>query len=97
LRRLRSCAGWATDKDWAEFFGVSVATLNALKPQHPEFLEPLIRGKEIADAEVADRLFKRACGDNHKDTELHPSKGRSRTERHTRNTIRQTPLPAFSS
>ncbi|MFZ5783986.1 MAG: helix-turn-helix domain-containing protein [Pseudomonadota bacterium] len=52
----------ATDKEIAQFWQVSEATLNTWKQQHPEFLESLTRGKVQADTEVSRRLFQRAIG-----------------------------------
>lgn len=60
------CLLGATDKELADFFGVSEQTLNAWKQAHPEFLESLKMGKDLADATVADRLYKRATGYEHK-------------------------------
>jgi hypothetical protein len=51
-----------TDKELADFFEISEATLNNYKRQHPEFLESLKRGKDIADAKVERSLFERATG-----------------------------------
>jgi len=62
---LKLCRLGATDKDMADFFGVSEQTINAWKKAHPLFLESLKGGKEMADAEVADKLFKRATGYSH--------------------------------
>lgn len=59
------CLLGATDKKMADFFGVSEQTLNAWKSAHPEFLESITRGKEIADAEIAEALFHRAKGYKH--------------------------------
>lgn len=70
------CRLGATDRDLADFFGVDVATLNRWKKRHPEFCESLKKGKEVADAEVADRLYKRACGYSHKDTKFATFEGR---------------------
>ena len=56
----------ATDREMAGIFGVSEQTLNAWKKAHPDFLESLRMGKALADAEVADRLYKRALGYSHK-------------------------------
>ena len=44
----------------ADFFDGSEQTINAWKDAHPEFLESLKDGKAKADAEVADKLFRRA-------------------------------------
>lgn len=70
------CRLGATDKELADFFAVDVATVNRWKLRHPEFRESLKRGKEIADAEVADRLFKRATGYSHKDTKFATFEGK---------------------
>lgn len=58
------------DKELAEFFGVSEQTLNAWKKAHPEFLESLKGGKALADAEVAAKLFHRATGYEHPDSDI---------------------------
>ncbi|MGA3052442.1 MAG: hypothetical protein ABSE00_11075 [Chitinispirillaceae bacterium] len=50
LRQLETLSrDGKTDKEIADFFEISEATLNNYKKQHPEFLEPLKRGKAIAD------------------------------------------------
>lgn len=59
------CRLGATDKEIADFFEVSEQTVNAWKGAHPEFLESLKSGKALADAEVADKLFRRATGYSH--------------------------------
>lgn len=50
------------DKQMAEFFEVSEQTFNAWKKEYPEFLEAIRAGKMKADAEVASKLYDRACG-----------------------------------
>lgn len=55
----------ATDKELADFFEIDLATLNRWKIAHPQFCESIKTGKEVADAEVADKLFKRATGYEH--------------------------------
>lgn len=62
---LKLCRLGATDKELGDFFGCSEQTINAWKDAHPEFLESLKGGKALADAEVADKLFKRATGYEH--------------------------------
>lgn len=52
----------STDKDLANFFEVSEATINNWKIEHPAFLESIKKGKEEADAKVVKSLFKRATG-----------------------------------
>jgi transcriptional regulator with XRE-family HTH domain len=51
-----------TEKDMAKVMGVSVASLAQWKLNHPEFQEALTKGKDLADANVAEALYKRACG-----------------------------------
>jgi hypothetical protein len=51
------------DAELAEFFGVCEATLNNWKSQFPAFLESIRAGKAVADAEVADSLYRRATGE----------------------------------
>ena len=52
-----------TDKEMAEFFGVTERTLNNWKKEHPAFFQSLNEGKTIADANVADSLYRRAVGE----------------------------------
>lgn len=59
------CKLGATDKEVAAFFGVSEQTVNNWKQAHPEFLESLRSGKELADANVAASLYQRAMGYSH--------------------------------
>ncbi|GJJ79442.1 hypothetical protein PcPA57_01620 [Pasteurella canis] len=56
------CPLGATDKDIANFFEVFESTLNIWKNEYPEFLESIKKGKMLADANVAERLYKRALG-----------------------------------
>lgn len=58
----RLCLLGATDKEMADFFGVSEQTLNSWKTEFPIFLESMGNGKIAADAKVAESLFKRATG-----------------------------------
>ena len=59
------CLLGATDRDLAGFFGVSEQTVNAWKQRHREFLESIRAGKDLADADVAERLYERAMGYSH--------------------------------
>lgn len=67
---VKLCRLGATDVELAEFFGVSESTLNNWKKAHPGFLESLKKGKTLADAEVADKLFKRATGYEHPEDDI---------------------------
>ena len=56
------CKLGAGDEEVAEFFGVGVEVLEKWRRERGEFDEAVRRGKMLADAEVADRLFLRAVG-----------------------------------
>lgn len=73
---LKLCLLGATDKELAEFFSVSEQTLNKWKKDYPEFLESLKKGKNIADANVASRLYNRAIGYSCKATKFATSEGK---------------------
>ena len=73
---LKLCLLGATDKELSEFFYVSEQTLNKWKKDYPEFLESLKKGKNIADANVASRLYNRAIGYNCKATKFATSNGK---------------------
>lgn len=62
---LKLCRLGATDKELADFFEVNEDTVNEWKKVHAEFSESLKGGKALADAEVADKLYKRATGYEH--------------------------------
>ena len=51
-----------TDEEVAKVMEVSIHTINSWKRTHPEFLEAMREGKEIADAQVVHALYKRATG-----------------------------------
>lgn len=54
-----------TDKQMAAALDISERTLNGWKKEHPDFLQSIKGGKEVADAEVVNSLFKRALGYSH--------------------------------
>lgn len=62
---FKLCLLGATDADLGNFFGVSEQTINAWKSSHSEFLESLKNGKDSADANVANSLYRRALGYSH--------------------------------
>lgn len=64
------CLLGATDVELADFFGVVEATINNWKIAFPEFLVSINKGKQIADAEVASRLYHRALGYEHDDMDI---------------------------
>lgn len=76
------CLLGADDARLAHLFEVSEQTINAWKTAHPEFLESLKKGKDLADAEIAQSLFHRAKGYSHPEVDIKVIDGR----------IVQTPL-----
>jgi len=57
------CLLGATDKELADFFEVSETTIQNWKRAHPAFLASISEGRIVADANVADSLYKRATGE----------------------------------
>ncbi len=72
----KACLMGATDKDLADFFGDSETTINNWKNEHPEFLESIREGKEVADAKVAKSLYERANGYSHSDVHVSNYQGK---------------------
>lgn len=65
----------ATDEQMADFFGIHVNTFNYWKTHFAGFKESLTRGKAMADAEVADSLYRRALGYSHPAIKINVDKG----------------------
>ena len=67
---LLRISAWArdglTDEQIAKNMGISRSTLNVWKEKHSDISDTLKRDKEIADIQVENALFKRACGYNAK-------------------------------
>ena len=59
------CLLGATDAEIADALEISESTLNAWKHDHEEFSESLKKGKMLADAEIASKLYHRASGYSH--------------------------------
>ena len=64
------CLLGATDAELADFFEVAESTINEWKLAHKEFSESIKKGKQQADANVADRLYQRAMGFEHDDVHV---------------------------
>lgn len=58
--------GWSRDglsaEQIASNIGISRATLFNWKSKHLDFFDAIKRGREVADYQVENALFKRACG-----------------------------------
>ncbi len=59
------CLLGATDEEMANFFEVAESTINLWKKDYPQFSESIKKGKQVADGNVADRLYQRALGFEH--------------------------------
>lgn len=68
----------ATDEEIADVLGVSETTLGRWKRTLVEFSDALKRGKILADANVADRLYQRALGFEHDDVDIRVVGGKIR-------------------
>jgi hypothetical protein len=55
----------ADDQELAGFFDVPLATLQEWLASVPEFAAAVLAGRTLADADVADRLWRRAIGYSH--------------------------------
>jgi len=53
------------DKELANFFEITESTINKWKLDYPKFSESIKKGKEIANANVAESLYRRAIGYEH--------------------------------
>lgn len=69
------CLLGATDAEMADFFDVDESTINNWKNDFPEFLESIKKGKLLADANVADRLYRRAMGYEAPDVDIRVVEG----------------------
>lgn len=58
----RLCLLGHTDSELSEFFEVNEDTIHEWKKRHEDFSESVKRGKLVADANVAEGLYKRAIG-----------------------------------
>lgn len=64
------CKLGATDAQLADFFEVSVSTVNLWKVQHKEFSESIKVPKAEADERVEQSLYRRALGYEHDEVDI---------------------------
>lgn len=69
------CLLGMTNEELADAFDISLATLHNWKNKYPEFLDAITRGKEDADAEVAEALRHRAIGYSHAEEKVFNNNG----------------------
>lgn len=79
------CTLGATDAQLADFFEVSVSTINLWKVKHQEFSESIKVPKAEADERVEQSLYKRAMGYEHDEVDIRVVEGQ----------IVQTPIRKF--
>lgn len=79
------CLLGLTDEELASFLEIAVSTLNDWKNVYPEFSESIKNGKQIADAEVAFKLYDRATGFHYDDVDVRLIDGK----------VEQTPIKKF--
>ena len=66
----------ATNKEMAGFFDVAESTFDLWRIAHPKFSGAITRGKAVADANVADRLYQRAMGYEHDEEKIFQYEGK---------------------
>lgn len=79
------CLLGATDIQLADFFEVCEKTIYTWKQKNPDFLQATKRGKVVADANVAERLYQRAMGYTHDEEKIFQYEGqpvRVKTKKH---------------
>lgn len=72
---FKFCLMGATDAKLAEFFDVTETTVNNWKIEYPSFFESIKKGREKADAEIANALYHRAKGYSHTEEKIFCSDG----------------------
>lgn len=67
----------ADDEALARFFDAPLATLNDWRAAVPAFADAIRAGRTLADAEVADRLHRRAMGYSHEAVRIFNHQGKA--------------------
>ena len=67
----------ADDQELARFFDVAPVTLQEWLTSVPEFAAAVCAGRALADAEVADRLWRRAIGYSHDAVRIFSHQGKA--------------------
>lgn len=83
------CLLGMTDAELAKFFEVNADTITEWKKVHEEFSVSIREGREIADADVATKLYKRALGYEYEETSI-----KSSDDRGDETTIHKKHMPA---
>ena len=64
------CLAGATNQDLADTFEVGHSTIDNWLQKHPEFAQPVKRGRALADGRVAHGLYSRAIGYTYETTRV---------------------------
>lgn len=72
---FKYCLLGATNEELARSLDVAASTVDKWMADHPEFSGAIKRGREQADAEVANRLYKRALGYEHAEDDIRALNG----------------------
>ena len=64
------CDLGATDAQLADFFQVSISTVNLWKVEHKPFSDAIKVGKDIANERVEQSLYRRAMGYEHDESDI---------------------------
>lgn len=72
---FKYCLLGATNEELARSLDVATSTVDKWIADHPEFSGAIKRGREQADAEVANRLYKRALGYEHAEDDIRALNG----------------------
>lgn len=72
---VKLCRLGATDVEIRSFFRITIEEFNSWVEKNQEFRESLLAGREIADAEVANKFYQRACGYSHDDVHISAFQG----------------------
>lgn len=69
-RVFKYCLLGVTDEQLSDLLNISVRTLNVWKKEYPKFMQSIRKGKEDADAEIAQALYHRAKGYSHPEDKI---------------------------
>lgn len=94
---FKLCLLGATDERLADFFDISESTLNLWKKEYPKFSEAIKKGKDEADARVAESLYNRALGYSHPEDKIFNVQGKEGPEPLIVPTIKHYPPDATSA
>ena len=83
-----------TDKQLADFFGVNESTITRWKVKYPEFCMSIKKGKEFADIDVVESLYKRATGFEYNEVEL-KTDDKTKSKRVTKKLVDPDPTSAI--